>query len=575
MSLFDKGDVLITNTDESIVINEVLLDEINKVICLASKNENYGLLVWYANIDLSEQLRIAKVISTLSINNSKYKLCKFNMEGIGFFIKGCNKIIESNLFVEFQNREELCINLVTEFMMIHKEGLSFAEVGLTSFAYNKYTNEIGIITPEKIGDYGEKIENISGWLTGCIAPEVVSNVQLPDIYSDRYSLAVMLFKVLFGTDPMLGKGIKSEMEAFPGRVYKQWWNEERLFIFDKDQSNACSDDEVIEKWKATDAKIRVEFEKNFSRATKREERTSERCWITLFKQNKAVVKEDLKLKSQVYHLVFIVANPISMQGVKIGTVNSALEELIPELRFISEANYGIDIHLSIMTVSNNAKWSFFNTQINREFDWEFLMTSESNEINVASAMELLRKDFIIPNRLCSQMVCPTIIWFVDNHVIGNYKYQLEINNLFALYKNTIVYGVSMGDGADDEFLNYVCSKVVKVHTPEMLMKFIEIIDFDESTDDVIKIIDGTFPDEKSVYVMRELGENGRAKEYYCLYDNTEAIYREFYNPIISMAELYDETKKKIKSGELPGEWPVALSELYEDNFGYVYKKLSI
>lgn len=568
MSKHSKGDIIMLDKNNSIIINEVLLDDIRKMIYLVSNDDYCGLLIWYTNIDLAEQLRIAKVISTLSIHNPKYMLCKYDMEGIGFFIKGCNEIFKSNLSAEIEKVDELCKNLITEFIMLHNEGYSFAEIGLTSFAYNIDTNEIGIITPEKIGSYGEVIENLGCWVTGCMAPEVTTNNQFPDIYADRYSLAVILFKLLFGVDPMIGKKIKEEMGNVPGRVFKRWWAEDRLFIFGEDQSNGCDNNQVIKKWNATNDEIRAEFSKVFSRTSRREERTSEKKWLTLLKNKESAGKV---LEKLAYQLILIVANPISMGGVKIDTLNSAIEEFVAELREISESNDEVDIHISIMTVSNNAKWEVFDVQMSQEVSLEFLKTSDAEVINVDSAMALLRRDFIIPNMSRMDMVCPTVIWFIDNKVIGNYKYQTEISNLFALYKNTMVYGVSIGASSDNEFLEYICSEVVKIHTPEVLTKFIKFVDLEKTSNDVIKTINSISPNGKVIDVMKELNATGRAKEYYCLYDDAEAIYREFYNPIIPMDELYEETKKKIQSGILPGEWPIAMSDLVDNKFGYVYK----
>lgn len=568
MSKYSIGDVLILDKSNSIIISEVLLDDASKIIYLASNDDYYGLLVWYTNVDIAEQLRIAKVISALSIHNPKYKLCKYDMEGIGFFIRGCNEIFESNISAKIENVDELCENLITEFTMLHNEGFSFAEIGLTSFAYNKDTSDLGIITPEKIGSYGEVIDNLGSWVTGCMAPEVIANNQFPDIYSDRYSLAVILFKLLFGTDPMLGKRIKEEMENVQGRILKRWWAEDRLFIFDDDQSNGCENNEVIEKWNATNDEIRAEFSRVFSRNLRREERTTEKKWLTLLKNKDTANKVSEKLT---YQLIFIVANPISMKGNKIDILNNVIEELVEELKDINMSNDEVDIYISIMTVSNNAKWEVFNADMSQEICLDYLKASDAAEINVDKAMALLRSDFIIPNMSRMDMVCPTVIWFIDNKVTGNYKHQTEISNLFSLYKNTMICGVSIGDSPDKEFLEYICSDIVSVYTPEVLKKFIKYIDLKKTPDDVIKTIDSILPEGKVISVMKELGTTGRAKEYYCLYDNAEATYREYFNPIIPMNELFEETKKKVNSDIFPGEWPIAMSDLVDGKFGYVYK----
>ena len=55
-------------------------------------------------------------------------------------------------------------------------------------------------------------------------------------------------------------------------------------------------------------------------------------------------------------LFFVVDTSGSMSGAKIGTVNSAIEEVVPELKDISESNADAQIKVATLSFSTGARW---------------------------------------------------------------------------------------------------------------------------------------------------------------------------------------------------------------------------
>ena len=55
-------------------------------------------------------------------------------------------------------------------------------------------------------------------------------------------------------------------------------------------------------------------------------------------------------------LFFVVDTSGSMEGAKIGTLNQAIEDIIPEISDISENNADAEIKVAVLEFSNGAKW---------------------------------------------------------------------------------------------------------------------------------------------------------------------------------------------------------------------------
>ncbi len=66
--------------------------------------------------------------------------------------------------------------------------------------------------------------------------------------------------------------------------------------------------------------------------------------------------KSLKCREEQWYFFFVVDTSGSMSGAKIGTVNSAIEEVVPELKDISESNADAQIKVATLSFSTGARW---------------------------------------------------------------------------------------------------------------------------------------------------------------------------------------------------------------------------
>lgn len=62
------------------------------------------------------------------------------------------------------------------------------------------------------------------------------------------------------------------------------------------------------------------------------------------------------IPKRVMPIFFLIDTSGSMEGKKIGAVNSAIEELIPDLRHLSESQADSEIKLSVLKFSTGCEW---------------------------------------------------------------------------------------------------------------------------------------------------------------------------------------------------------------------------
>ena len=87
-------------------------------------------------------------------------------------------------------------------------------------------------------------------------------------------------------------------------------------------------------------------------------------------------------------LFFVVDTSGSMSGAKIGTVNSAIEEVVPELKDISESNADAQIKVATLSFSTGARWIDSAPVAAENFRWNYLDASGVTDLG-AACMQLI------------------------------------------------------------------------------------------------------------------------------------------------------------------------------------------
>ncbi len=142
------------------------------------------------------------------------------------------------LNVKFKSDFELltaCINIVQAFRALHNNGCSYQDLNNGNFFINKDTGDVLICDNDNVS-VNEENFGIKG-KQRYMAPEVVLG-GTPNKYSDRFSLAVILFRMIFGGQhPFEGKYSTPPCMTF--EYERLYYGEDPVFLFDPvDKRNA-------------------------------------------------------------------------------------------------------------------------------------------------------------------------------------------------------------------------------------------------------------------------------------------------------------------------------------------------
>ena len=171
-------------------------------------------------------------------------------------------------------------------------------------------------------------------------------------------------------------------------------------------------------------------------------------------------------------LFFLVDTSGSMYGTKIGTVNTAIEEIIPELKDLSENNADAEIKIATLAFSTGAKWINSQPISAENFKWDHLEAMGSTDLGEACKQlnEKLSKNAFMSEATGS--FAPAIFLLSDGDPTDNYKYGLDKLKENNWYKKAIKVAIAIGDDVNKDVLK---EAVITVHTPEILKKWIQFV----------------------------------------------------------------------------------------------------
>jgi len=177
-------------------------------------------------------------------------------------------------------------------------------------------------------------------------------------------------------------------------------------------------------------------------------------------------------------LFFVVDTSGSMSGAKIGTVNSAIEEVVPELQSISEENADAQIKVATLSFSTGATWVDSAPVAAENYRWNYLDANGVTDLGEACLQlneKLSRNAFM--NEV-SGSFAPAIFLMSDGEPTDNYKHGLDKLKQNNWFKKAIKVAVAIGDDANTNVLADFTGNseaVITVHTPEALKKWIKFV----------------------------------------------------------------------------------------------------
>lgn len=124
-------------------------------------------------------------------------------------------------------------NICNGFRTLHNKGYSYQDVNDGNFFINPKNGDVLICDNDNVAPNGSN----TGIVGKCryMAPEIISG-SMPNASSDRFSLSVILFLLIFGNHPLEGKAITST-PCMTEKHEKELYGEKAVFIFDPDDSS--------------------------------------------------------------------------------------------------------------------------------------------------------------------------------------------------------------------------------------------------------------------------------------------------------------------------------------------------
>lgn len=150
------------------------------------------------------------------------------------------------------------------FMKLHLNGYSYQDLNDGNFFIHPDTGDVLICDNDNVMPQGSQ----SGILGKAryMAPEIVLGKNMPDKYSDRYSLSVILFLLFYGGHPLEGKKVLS-CACMTESYEKKFYGSEATFIYDDTKTDNRPvrgvHNNVINFWPAFPAILRDTFKQEF------------------------------------------------------------------------------------------------------------------------------------------------------------------------------------------------------------------------------------------------------------------------------------------------------------------------
>lgn len=177
-------------------------------------------------------------------------------------------------------------------------------------------------------------------------------------------------------------------------------------------------------------------------------------------------------------LFFVVDTSGSMSGSKIGTVNSAIEEIVPELKDISETNADAQIKVATLAFSTGARWIDSAPVAAENFRWNYLDANGVTDLGEACRQlndKLSRNAFMSD---ATGSFAPAIFIMSDGEPTDNYRRGLDILKQNNWFKKAIKVAIAIGEDANKQVLAEFTGNseaVITVHSPEALKKWIQFV----------------------------------------------------------------------------------------------------
>ena len=175
-----------------------------------------------------------------------------------------NYLLARKNFKSFNAMMAAAMKICDGFMMLHRFGYSYQDLNDGNFFIRPTDGDVLICDNDNVTAQGEK-SGIMG-KARYMAPEVVAG-GVPDKYSDRFSLSVILFMLFFANHPFEGAKVVA-CPCMTEKFEKEFYGSKALFIYNpNDKSNLPVrgvHQNVIKRWPLFPSLLKQTFIEQFS-----------------------------------------------------------------------------------------------------------------------------------------------------------------------------------------------------------------------------------------------------------------------------------------------------------------------
>ena len=193
-------------------------------------------------------------------------------------------------FKSFDAIADAAINIIQAFRELHNSGYSYQDINDGSFFINPENGRVLICDNDNVSPFGVNLGILGK--QRYMAPEVVTGGD-PDKQSDRFSLALILFRLLFINHPLEGK--YSTPPCMTKELERRYYGTAPIFVYDptnnKNRPVPGTDNNLKKFWPIYPEYIRELFVRAFSREVmlKQKPRVIEKEWLDAFFRFKASI----------------------------------------------------------------------------------------------------------------------------------------------------------------------------------------------------------------------------------------------------------------------------------------------
>ncbi len=172
------------------------------------------------------------------------------------------------------------LNISESFFQLHSRGYSYQDLNEGGFFINPQNGDVLICDNDNVAPFGTNL-GVKGF-PKYMAPEVVTDMERPNTHTDRFSLAVILFRLFYVDHPLEGK----YTIRFPltDDIGAELFGRNPTFIYDpnndKNRPDEYAHPNVISRWNMFPPDLNIAFIKAFTGGMKDiNKRITERQWI--------------------------------------------------------------------------------------------------------------------------------------------------------------------------------------------------------------------------------------------------------------------------------------------------------